>query len=225
MVIGKLGSGNQQVGNGYGIVVNNGTLQTGATIKIDYDGIEIEKRVENELNIKTFKVDIDGNVSVKGDLTASTGTFGEVATNKGNVLLGGTDPLIVRRNETEILKLTNAGVLTVAGFTASESAFYSGTKSTFESNNAGVYLASDGIALGENSPFKVTSAGALTATNGNIGGFEIGESDLTAGTGATSVGISTGSISFFAGNSTPNEAPFRVTNQGELRSTSGNIGG
>lgn len=207
------------------MVISNGTLQNGSKIKIDYDGIEITKRVEGKLPVETFKVDVDGNVSIKGDLTASTGAFGEVATDKGNVLLGGSDPLIVRRNQTEILKLTNAGVLTVAGFTASESAFFSGTKSTFASNDAGVYIASDGIALGENSPFKVTSAGALTATSGSIGGFEIGTTDLTAGTGTTSVGISTGSTSFFAGDATPTSAPFRVTNEGALTATNAIITG
>jgi hypothetical protein len=139
--------------------------------------------------------------------------------------LGGTDPLIVRNNQTEILKLTSAGVLTVAGFTASSSALHTGTKSTFASNDAGVYLASDGIALGENSPFKVTNEGALTSTSGTIGGFEIGQSDLTAGTGTTSVGVSTGSTSFFAGNATPTQAPFRVTNEGALTATKGTIGG
>jgi hypothetical protein len=182
VVIGKLDQTDQVVGNGYGMVINNGTLETGSKITIDYDGIEIVKRVEGQLPLTTFSVDTSGNVSVKGDLTASTGTFGTVATDKGNVLLGGSDPLIVRNNETNILRLTNAGVLTVAGFTASSSAFYSGDKSTLASNEAGVYIATDGIALGTNSPFKVTSAGALTATSATIGGWTVDSDSIFTGT-------------------------------------------
>jgi hypothetical protein len=165
----------------WGLQVNNGTLINGSSITIDKDGIEIIKTVSED-STTTFSVDTSGNVFVKGDLTASTGTFGTVATNKGNVLLGGSDPLIVRNNTTEIMKLTNAGVLTVAGFTASSSAFFSGTKSTLASNDAGVYIATDGIALGTNSPFKVTSAGVLTATSATIGGWTVDSNSIFTGT-------------------------------------------
>jgi hypothetical protein len=187
VVIGKfdpeiLDDNDEPIGVGYGLVINNGDLETGSKIKLDYEGISIVKRVEGQSPLTTFSVDTSGNVSVKGDLTASTGTFGTVATDKGNVLLGGSDPLIVRNNETNILRLTNAGVLTVAGFTASSSAFYSGNKSTLASNEAGVYIATDGIALGTNSPFKVTSAGALTTTSATIGGWTVDSDSIFTGT-------------------------------------------
>lgn len=165
----------------WGLQVNNGTASNGSSVTIDKDGIEIIKTV-SDVPTTTFSVDTAGNVAIKGDLTASTGTFGTVATDKGNVLLGGSDPLIVRNNTTEILKLTNAGVLTVSGFTASSSAFFTGIKSTFASNEAGVYLASDGIALGADSPFKVTSAGVLTASSGTVGGWTLNTDAIFTGT-------------------------------------------
>ena len=161
------------IGEGTGIVILDGAAENSEPV-VDH---------------AKFKLNADGSAAFSGDLSAASGTFGTVAANKGNVLLGGTDPFIVRNNTTEILKLTNAGVLTVSGFTASSSAFYTGTKSTFASNDAGVYIASDGIALGANSPFKVTSAGALTATNATI------EGAITATSGSF-----TGSISSTSGD-------------------------
>jgi len=54
-------------------------------------------------------------------------------------------------------------------------------KATLSDANAGVYVGTDGIALGANSLFKVTSAGALTATSGTIGGWTLAASKLSAG--------------------------------------------
>jgi hypothetical protein len=189
---------------------------------------------------KNFAIDSSGNSYFRGDLTASSGTFG--ATNAGHAILGdANNPLQIKNSTTSLMNLTSAGVLTVAGFTASGSAFYTGTKSTFASNNAGVYLASDGIALGTNSPFKVTSAGVLTASSGTVGGFTLSSNTLTAGTTSGNfVGMSpnagTGSnISFWAGalrdSTNPptaaqiSAAPFRVTNTGALTATNANITG
>mgnify|MGYP003113941849 CR=1 FL=1 len=53
-----------------------------------------------------------------------------------------------------------------------------GSKATLTDSNTGLYLGTDGIALGASSVFKVTSAGALTATSGEIGGFEINSTEL-----------------------------------------------
>ena len=92
-------------------------------------------------------------------------------------------------------------------------------------------IGSNGSIASSDNSFSISEAGAatfagtLSAPSGSIGGFVIGQSDLTAGTGTTSVGVSTGSTSFFAGSATPTEAPFRVTNEGTLTSTSGSIGG
>ncbi len=54
-----------------------------------------------------------------------------------------------------------------------------GTKATLTDANAGLYLGTDGIALGASSVFKVTSAGAITAHSGDIGGFTLAASTLS----------------------------------------------
>jgi len=58
----------------------------------------------------------------------------------------------------------------IGGFTIGTSAIYTVNKTSLTDNDAGVYLGTDGIALGTNSPFKVTAAGALTAANATITG-------------------------------------------------------
>lgn len=76
-------------------------------------------------------------------------------------------------------------------------------------------------------PFRVTNAGAVTATSGAIGGWTLGSTSLISGSGATTVGLDSGGTnpSLYAGSSTPGSAPFRVTNAGVLTATSGTVGG
>ena len=74
--------------------------------------------------------------------------------------------------------------------------------------------------------FSVTSAGAMSATSGSIGGWTIDSiNGLKLGTTTSTRGISTGSIAFYAGNATPSSAPFRVTTGGAITAESGTIGG
>ena len=84
----------------------------------------------------------------------------------------------------------------------------------------------------------LTIVGNLTATTGTIGGWTIGATSLTAGSGANTTGLDSGGSNpaFYAGSATPGSAPFRVTQAGALvassatitgtiTSTSGTIGG
>jgi hypothetical protein len=64
--------------------------------------------------------------------------------------------------------------------------------------------------------FSVNTAGALVATSGSIGGFTLSSTSLTAGTGASAVGLLPGTFPFFAGSSTASTAPFRVTSAGAV---------
>lgn len=58
------------------------------------------------------------------------------------------------------------------GFQINASSITNG-KESLEDNNNGVYIGTNGIALGANSAFKVTSSGAVTATNLSITGGSI----------------------------------------------------
>jgi len=95
-----------------------------------------------------------------------------------------------------------------------------------------------GSATPASAPFRVTKAGALTATNatitgsitalsGTIGGWSIGATALTAGSAGNTVGLDSGGTNpaLYAGSATPASAPFRVTKAGALTATSATIGG
>lgn len=62
-----------------------------------------------------------------------------------------------------------------------------------------------------------TFSGTVTATAGAIGGFTLASSSLTAGSGATAVGMaSSGTYFFWAGSSTAASAPFRLETTGDM---------
>jgi predicted phage tail protein len=70
-------------------------------------------------------------------------------------------------------------------------------------------------------------SGTISATLGAIGGYTIGATRLTAGSGACGVGMSsnTDCPAFYAGCTTGGSAPFRVTHSGAVTATSGSIAG
>ena len=112
-------------------------------------------------------------------------------------------------------------------------ALYSNNKSTLSSNVAGVYLGTDGIALGQDGKFKVTSAGVLTATGATITGT------LTAGANSKIGPWTVSATSIYKGNNNYNNASslyfgdsglsikqnFLVNSNGELTAKKGTIGG
>src|SRR3990167_1122413 len=106
----------------------------------------------------------------------------------------------------------------------------SGTPKFSIGNSSGNKLTWNGTTL--------SITGSLTATTGAIGGWTIGTTALTSGSGANSVGLDSAGTNpaLYAGSATPASAPFRVTQAGALTasnatitgsitSTSGTIGG
>lgn len=83
-----------------------------------------------------------------------------------------------------------------------------------------------GNATPSSAPFQVSSLGALTATSGSIGGWDIDSNQgLKLGTGASTRGISIGSVAFYAGSATPSSAPFNVTTAGALSASNISVTG
>jgi hypothetical protein len=95
----------------------------------------------------------------------------------------------------------------------------SGTPKLSIGNSAGNKVTWDGSTL--------AVTGTLTATVGTIGGWSIGSTALTSGSGGTTVGLDSGGSNpaLYAGSATPGSAPFRVTNTGDLTATSATITG
>lgn len=97
--------------------------------------------------------------------------------------------------------------------------------------SGGVYLYKPGTTT---ALVSITTSGAsfngtittsnIVATGGQIGRYSITSTYLMAGSGSTATGIG-GDQAFFAGNSTSNSAPFRVSYSGDLVATKANISG
>jgi hypothetical protein len=125
-------------------------------------------------------------------------------------------------------RVTEAGVLTassgtIGGFTITASELYAGTGATrVEMQAAGGFWA--GATAQASAPFRVTSAGVLTASSGTVGGFTLSTTTLIAGFGATRISLST-TAGIHLGHDTFASAPFSVTLAGVLKATSGTVAG
>lgn len=142
-------------------------------------------------------------IDVTGDVKATSGTFGN-----------GTNKITIGTNNT------------------SNSAIYSGSKSTLNSTNAGFYIGTNGIALGAynsttGNPFQVTTAGKLTARDVNVSG-EITATSGTIGGCSISNGVlqianaNIGSLSVDKITAGSNSAAVSFSN---ITANGGNIGG
>lgn len=128
-------------------------------------------------------------------------------------------------NSTFFSNLTSSGLFIHAGNASSPVATFGSSIIFYEPgtttqaatiNGTGINIKAGSITLG--STFSVTSAGALTAKSGTIGKYTITDSYLYTGSGSTQAGIG-GDQAFWAGSSTSNSAPFRVSYGGALVST------
>jgi len=99
-------------------------------------------------------------------------------------------------NEESILTLDANGILTVKGIIKAEKGYIGGAngfiiesgklysaKNLFSSSVPGIYVGTDGIALGANNAFSVDSLGNLIAKTGTIGGIKIDSSRIYSSNG------------------------------------------
>ena len=101
-------------------------------------------------------------------------------------------------NTDPIVTITREGIEAVmgkiGGFKITENSLYNEKNSLTDLLNEGVYIGTDGIALGKGN-FKVTKAGALTSKSGSIGGFTIDSTSIRSAAltsnASGSVGLST----------------------------------
>jgi hypothetical protein len=117
----------------------------------------------------------------------------------------------------------------IGGWTLGATALTAGSGATTVGLDSGgtnpaVYA---GSATPGSAPFRVTQAGALTATSGAVGGWTLGTTSFVSGSGATTVGLDSGGTNpaLYAGSATPGSAPFRVTQAGAVTATNATITG
>lgn len=120
------------------------------------------------------------------------------------------------------------GTSTIGPWTITDKSYYN-KKSELSDSTDGVYLGIDGIALGANNVFKVTSAGALTSKSGTIGGWTIDSNSLH--TNNNNYYLGTTGITAKIGNTNRSDLIFKagsnfgVQKDGSLFATDGVIGG
>jgi len=95
-------------------------------------------------------------------------------------------------------------------------------------SGASDYVIWSGASTAANSSFWVKKDGTIKATAGTIGGFTLGANSMTSGSGSAYIGLNTSTsetYAIWAGNATAGSAPFSVKKSGEMKATSGSIGG
>lgn|GEM_PF-4174760 len=159
-----------------------------------------------------FRVDKAGKLSatgadIDGTLKATAGYIGS-ATNGWSI-------------SSNALTLIGTGVIQTSGGAATGIKLDTGSLRGYDGTNERFRLSTDGSGfLGSTSTFSWTTAGALT-----LGGFTVNVTSLTAGSGSSAIGLSTSTYAFYAGNTTPGSAPFRVGLDGSLVATNASITG
>jgi hypothetical protein len=161
--------------------------------------------------------------------TASDVTINADFIKAGTVTLGNLGSNAISSTN---FSVSNTGTVTAAagtigGWTLSSTALTSGTgASTVGLATSGGYAIYAGDSTAGSAPFSVTPAGVLKAESGTVGGWALSSTALTSGTGANAVGVATsGGYAFYAGDTDPSLAEFRVTPAGVLTATNATITG
>ena len=173
---------------------NYSAQKTGTHINLNKGTFEFNANNEPKLTL-----DENGVLTVKGTIKAERGWIGgqnafviedgkiycqkNSITSSANGVYIGTDGIALGANN--VLKLTNDGTFYAErgylggtnGFVLEQHKLYSGKSSISDAAN-GIYLGTDGIALGANSAFQVTPYGDLTAKSGTIGGARISNNSI-----------------------------------------------
>jgi len=225
--------------------IGNSTATYSHGILIDDTGIYAcaDGQTATDANVRIL---IDGSAYFSGTVTAGAGAIGgwsigadSLSASTGTVgmssaVTAGDDIRFWAGHATMAsapFRVTEAGVLTatsgsIGGWTLATDKLSYGTDADYIG-----LIPATGIQLGDSTfadaPFSVTNAGVLKAVSGTVGGWTLATTSLKCGATTTTVGLDTGGTNpaIYAGSATPASAPFRVTNTGDLTSTSATITG
>jgi len=176
-----------------------------------------------EISSSNFELNgATGNVTLQGTITAAAGgTIGGFTIGSSDISIG-----------------NSSGDDNYISIDSSNRKFRIGQKASLTDSNSGVHIGTDGIALGASSVFKVTNAGALTATSGVVGGWTLGSTlsstnilldpatpKITLGSKATLTDANTGAYIGTDGIALGASSVFKVEDDGTLTATAGTIGG
>ena len=187
------------------------TGKSGTLIDLNNGTFEFNANNEQKLTLHT-----DGTLTVKGTIKADKGYIGgskgftiesgklyssknSLTSNADGVYIG-TDGIALGANS-KFKALSDGTLYAEKGYLGGENGFvletnkiYRGKSSLSDTAN-GIYLGTDGIALGADNIFTVTTQGCLTAKSGTIGGATITNDSIHASNGNWWIS-SNGSASF-----------------------------
>ena len=234
----------QFIGNKYSKIVKDvdGLLIEVGELATDFDGMsdeisDVRSTVEQTAREIVLKVNSSGRiVEVALGIDPASGTEFKVKADNidlsasdvinllagGNLNLTGKNIIISSTN----FSVTKDGAITaksgtIGGFSIGSNNIHNGMTSLDDTTNNGVWLGTNGIALGKGN-FKVTSSGALTSKSGNIGGFSIGTDNIHNGmtslndTANDGIWLGTNGIALGKGD-------FKVTTNGTLTAEKGTV--
>ena len=135
-------------------------------------------------------ISVTGSGSFSGEIKASSGNIGNLTLKDGALYTNGKTGIDTAVNGLHIsangislgngnFKVTNQGAITaksgtVGGFTITASSIYNGMTSAADNQHDGLYISTtSGISLGKGGKFRVTTDGAVTASNLTITGGSI----------------------------------------------------
>jgi hypothetical protein len=177
-----------------------GILDTDATGLAFFAGATTSTGTGAQFSVTNAGLLTASGATISGAITATSGSFsGSVTATSGSI--GGW--------AVDSARIYNA---------LASNPYIAGLQGSSTSNGI-AFFAGATSSSGASALYSVTNAGALTASSGTIGGFTLSSTSLTAGTGASAVGLLPGTFPFFAGSDTASSAPFRVTSAGALTAT------
>ena len=176
--------------NGVGLEI----VDASAAAKADHRFFQFASNYKNTGNsrfrVQTNEFLLGVSGSTKNYISGSNGNLEISSSNftlssSGQVILTGT---ITAAAGGTIGGFTIGSTAISIGNTSSDNNFVSidsgnrkiriGQKTSLTDNKNGIHIGADGIALGQDSPFKVEDDGTLTASQGTIGGFTITSTEL-----------------------------------------------
>lgn len=242
---GNLGTRITQTANSVTAEITNRTnADTALSNRISATASDLTVEIQNRTNADTsLSSRITANATAISARVTQTGgnrsSFGwELLATGFKLSSGGTDVFVVNSSGATVKGTITATSGYIgngsSGFTIGSRAIYNGVTSLSDTTHSGIYLGTDGINLGQGK-FKVTSAGALTATNatisgkvtatsGAIGGFTIGSASIYNGmtsysdTAHNGVYVGTNGIALGGGK-------FKVDSSGNVTASSITING
>jgi len=216
-------------------------LADGSTYRIRAQAISINGSVSSEYVETTWTVTVAAGTAVigSGNVIQSSPTVGQSTNGQGIIhraeSISGYSPTGVEKTRIDAStgKITATDVnLTgsitalagaIGGWDITSAALKTGVGATHIelAPASGIWFGADTLGA---APFSVTPAGALKASSGEVGGWNIGASSLSIGSGASRIELHPTSGIWF-GNDSFSLAPFSITPAGALKASSGAVGG